>query len=500
MAKKGKRKKKGPGQAAAAAAVARSYGQGQQGPRTRHWRPRNRSGDQDISQALPQLLPRAQDNYDSVPAAHGAVRSLVRNRIGIGATPYVEGTGYKKFIAGMLTWARSRFCDFKQEETLFSLQAIVARSVSSRGSVYARYRLEESNRLRGLNMLQIQIIEDTDVDKSKDTPGFRDDDGQTIEGKVYDGRGRWTGLWVYRRPPGTDGGTQTSMLISADELVHIYEKPRPNTATGVPDGSRSLVAIRDLDACRMNELKKQEIAACHVGYRTVSEDIPLGDDDATETDDPTRITAGAFYKLNPGETVGFNNPPESPDYHNFTKTQYSAIAVDYCVPTPHVSGDYDKVNYTNYRANRIETLTEAKMWQHHVMIKFLNFVAEKYLMVEGMLNIVRTTRRRLPAEILWRFPPPMMLEPHREIPAKVTSVRAGFDTLEGVQIENNFNPEDVVASAQRTNRRADDAGVVFITDGRVPDKGGAVPVDPADDEADSGVSSTVSTNQQPLAV
>jgi lambda family phage portal protein len=439
--------------------AAREYLRGFEGAkqsrRTDGWLTQNRGPNADIKPALKWLIQRHQDLVDSDPWIKRAIDVIVSNTIGTG----IEGAplgGTKAFAAGYQDWAASLECDFYGRTNFYGLQELALRTITVRGSVVVRKRLEPSMVSQGLVPLQLQLMEPDWLDDTKDN-GY-----DIIGGKRFDEWGRWVSAFLYDTHPGETGMGRlrlTSTEVPSSELLHVFEQRRPGAYTGVPWGAAVLLRARDIGDYESAEILKQKLAACFAGFVTDAdpESTQVGDD-LTETIEP-----GLLQRLAAGQDIKFADPPKVEGYGEFMKQQLRAIAVGYGITYEALTGDLSGSNFSSSRMGWLEFARNISRWQWNMLVpQLLDPVAHWYCEMARMNCSSRTPRR-----MTWTPPRREMIQPKEEIAYLREAVQAGFMTLSEVQRSFGYVPDDLLDELAADLKGARERGLALSVDGQM---------------------------------
>ena len=431
----------------------RSFEAGKLGRRTDSWLTYSRGPNTDLKFDLLRIMARSQDLVDSDPWAYKASCVVTNNWVGDGIVGAPIGAT-KKFNDSWREWAEGVDCDWYGQHNFYGLQALVARTVAVRGSCLIRRRIYADNVQKGLNPLQLQVLEPDYLDWSKD-------DGAWIRfGKQYDPEtGKLQGYWIRRSHPGEYNWAQVSVILSdfvpADEVCHVYDVRRPNQATGVPWGVAAILKLRDVSDRDAAQLMKDKLAACFMAFVTDadSDGNPAGP--LLDTLEP-----GTIEQLPPGKGITFAEPPTAGDYVQTQKFHLLSIAQAYEITYEALTGDLSNVNFSSGRMGWMEMRRAVARWRWGIMIpQFLNPVARWFSDAAAVIGTGRVKSR-----FEWTPPVTWLVDPAKEVPAYIDAVRAGFMTLSEIQRMLGYVPEVVIQELGQDLDAARKAGLKLSTD------------------------------------
>lgn len=431
----------------------RSFEAAKQSRRTDNWFATNRGPNADLRLALQRIIARHQDLVDSDPWASKAIAVITNNWTGDGIVGAPFGAT-KKFNDGWREWSEGVDCDFYGQHNFYGLQSLIARTVAVRGSCLVRRKYDEGLLARGLNPLQLQVLEPDFLDHSKD-------DGARIRfGKQYREDGRLEGYWIRRMHPGESDWTAANItqsdFVPREEICHVYDVRRPGQATGVPFGVAALLKLRDVSDRDAAQLLKDKLAACFMAFVSDSESEAIGP--GTELLDT--LEPGVIEQLPPGKSIEFATPPGSGDYVANQKFHLLSIAVAYEITYEALTGDLGNVNFSSGRMGWMEMRRAVARWRWGIMIpQLLNPVATWYRDAAAVVGMGRATAR-----FEWTPPITWLVDPAREIPAYIDAVRAGFMSLSEIQRMLGYVPAVVIQELGEDLARARAAGLKLDVD------------------------------------
>lgn len=432
--------------------------------RTENWVTTSTGPNADIKPSLRWLISRHQDLVDNNPWCKRAIEVIVGNWIGdgiIGAPIVDAGRGRRVGEAyGQMwqRWVEGTACDFYARQNFYGLQELVGRTVATRGSVLVRRRTRAENLDLGLPPVQVQVMEPDWLDTGKDNGG------SIVGGKQYSEEGRFEGYWLLPMHPGENdfrgvrGVRYQSEFIPAADMLHIFESRRPHQYTGIPWGSAILLTARDLDDVHGAEILKQKIASCFVG-------VEYDDDpDGTDTSEPLpdKLEPGAIERLKPGKQMTFSSPPRSESYGDLTNISLHAIAAGYGISYESLTGILSEVNFSSARMGWIEFHRNVARWRWNIAVpQLLEPVHAWFNESARLVNMARSQQR-----MVWTPPRRELIDPTREIPALIKSIRGGLMTLSEVQRSLGYIPEEIAAEFKADMERIDNYGLVLDCDPR----------------------------------
>lgn len=457
-------------QARAALGVVMNYDAATTGRRASSWKASGADADA-ASARRSRIAAIARDMVRNTPLARRAEAVIAANVVGMGIIPKVDG-GTKGQAASLTAAITAHLdtvaIDADGRQTLYGLQNLAVRTIVDAGEVLIRRRFRE--RRDGLPLaLQLQVLEPDYIDTARIGPAENGNDIR--EGIEFDAIGRRVAYWLFDRHPGSvfrPVKTFASRRVSASEILHIYDQGRPGQMRGVSWFHAVAMRLQDLADGQDAQLMRQKIAACFAGFRTMD-----GADEADNGTDEigTTITPGTIRQLKPGETITFASPPGVEGYDEFTRAVLREVAAGLGITYEALSGDLSKVNFTSYKAGRIEMDLNVRQWQWLMLVPQMMEPIGRWIVEQWAIeNGVRPSRS---LRLTWTAPVRPLIDPAREIGALRDKVRAGFASRQGIIRELGGDPAQVFAEQVEDAADADEAGLKFDSDARIAAAGQA---------------------------
>lgn len=407
----------------------------------------------------------ARDMIRNTPLAKRAEMVIAANVVGMGIIPKVEG-GTKAQSESLNALIEAHLdttaIDADGRNTLYGLQNLAMRTIVDAGEVLIRRRFRE--RRDGLPLaLQLQILEPDYIDTSRTGTG---EGGNAIrEGIEFDAIGRRVAYYLFDEHPGAAWRplrNYASRRVKASEILHIYDQGRPGQMRGVSWFHAVALRLQDLADHQDAQLMRQKIAAAFAGFRTTEDG---GEDDGGLAEVGTTITPGTIRQLKPGESITFNRPPGVESYDEFTRAVLREVAAGLGITYEALSGDLSNVNFTSYKAGRIEMDLNIRQWQWLMLIPQMMMPVGRWIIEQWALEQGIRPSRGL--KLTWTAPVRPLIDPAREIGALRDKVRAGFASRQGVIRELGDDPTLIFAEQVEDAALADDAELTFDSDARI---------------------------------
>ncbi len=315
---------------------------------TQNWYATQGSADADTLIDIPTLRARSRDLIRNAPIAAGAIHTVVANAVGTGLalqpTPDITVLGWTEdqsiTWSSMVghefnLWAESINCDVTRTQNFYQMQSLVMRAALESGDCFALLPMKQ---LPGsIYKTRIQIVEADRIHTPNGADGMlavvpltntegtvtRTPNGNKIFGGVeVDAYGAPVAYCILKQHPGAIGfglsnlfeydrvpafGVQTGRR----NVIHVFDRIRPDQNRGVPYLAPVMEAIKQLDRYAEAELMAAVITAAFTIFiktdtGTQGFGQELGTPQPIQQDEIT-LGNGKVVGLAPGEDVAFPN-------------------------------------------------------------------------------------------------------------------------------------------------------------------------------------------------
>lgn len=444
----------------------RRFEAGSRGRRTSGWFAPDSSANSEVGPALSILRARSRDLVRNNAFAKSAVEVIESETIGTGIVPQIQaldGSRSKsvlKIMSVWEAWAGSTDCDADGVHDFFGIQALIMRGIAEAGEILVRRRWRLDSDLP--IPMQLQVLEADHLDACKNE--ILENGNRVIQGVEFDANGRRVAYWLFPEHPGEHSiilrTSWVSQRIEARDLLHLYRVDRAGQVRGICWGASVLLRLKDFDEYEDAQLVRQKIAACFTAF--VQDMEAPSDPKKLKEGFSDQLEPGAIEILPPGKTVTLANPPAVSGYREYASVSLHAIAAGFSVPYEALTGDLSEVNYSSGRMGRLKFQRLVDKWRWHLVIPRFCVPAFRWFLEAAELKGFRV--QGLKAS--WTPPRREMLDPTREVPAVVTSIRAGLSTLSEAIRENGYDPKDHLEEWARDAKTLDDLGLMFDSDPR----------------------------------
>lgn len=441
----------------------RKYEGASAGSRTGGWRTRGTSANAEVGPSLHLLRDRMRALVRDNPYAGKAVNILVDHTVGTGILCQLDSPSVNaknKATYSWRSWTESTDCDVDGLHDYYGLQALALRTCIEGGESLTVRRWRKPTSESPLPF-QLQVLEGDFIDTTKNR--ILENGGHLIQGVEFDKRGKRVAYWLFNQHPGEQLLSLKQSIISqrvpAEDIIHLYRVDRAGQVRGVPWGSSCIVRIKDFDDYEDALLVKAKIASMFSGF---VQDIEMPDSPAAAKEKFAQdLSSGAIEFLPPGKTITFPNPPSASDDGHGIRVLRS-IAIGFNVTYEALTGDLSNVNFNSGRMGWIEMYKHVEAMRRRVLMP--RWCAGTYRWwLQGATLAGVPTDGVLPS---WTPPKKEMVDPTREVPAKIKEIRGGLTTLSEAQRENGWQPEELFAEYSKDVQTLDKLQLTLDCDPR----------------------------------
>lgn len=423
--------------------------------------------------SLEALRSRSRDQVRRNSWAKNAVDSFTGNCVGTGIKPQSQHPDpeLRKQIQRLWT----RWTDEADADSLvdfYGLQALVCREIMEAGECLVRLRPRFPQ--DGLSVpLQIQGLEPEQL------PAWYTSiapNGNIIRAGIeFNVIGRRVAYHLLKTHPGdaTNPLLSTEIVpVPADYIRHLFNPIRFGQLRGQPWLAQVLVKLFELDMYDDAELVRKKVAAMFAGFikQNAPEDQLLGE---KSDDDGDALLAGlepgTMQKLLPGEEMQFSAPPDvGTQYETFMRVQLRSIAAGMGITYEQLTGDLTGVNYSSIRAGLLEFRRRCEQFQHQqIVFQFCRPVWAAWIQAALLSGALKADPNDSGLyDVKWVPPGWAWVDPLKDVRANVMEVRAGFKSRSDVVSEQGEDIEVVDAEIASDNKRTDELGLKYDSDGR----------------------------------
>jgi len=451
-----------------------------------------------LIQAGPALRARSRYLSRNNPYMKRAKRVFVTYAVGTGIRPIPlteDDAAKASIIENWDDWTDEADADGTAD--YYGQQAIGAGCLFDAGEFFIRRRPRRAS--DGLTVpMQLQLLESDMCPFELNGPAPGNANNVIRAGIEFNPIGKRVAYWFWRQHPGeyaVNVGQSGYTRVPADDVLHVFEVLRPGQVRGLPWVTASIVKSWLLDQYDDAELDRKKVSALIAGFikrvAAQTDEPPPGVDAETwqkvrETGRTSELVQGwepgSLITLEDGEDIVFADPKDvGNNYEAFEYRNLLAMCAGADVPYSNVTGDY-RNNFSAERARQMDWKQTLRPIQRNVFMiqmcrpTFRWFVGDGVL--SGALPIKASAFNAKPkAYTRAEWIPPAMpsLDPLKDVQADVAECRAGFASREEKALARGKKLSELDAAIQRSNKSADDYGLVLDSDPRRVTKGASAP-------------------------
>lgn len=453
--------------------LSRAYDGGAKGTPMQGWEGAGSSdANSEVEANIRTLTDRSEDLIRNNGYATNAQRIWTEGLIGEGMTGEIKAVGGKKErLVKERTelweaWAQDpRECDYHGIHDFNGLQALICDAWFSGGNTVIVRRPALDNKTAPL---RIQVIEGALIDVEK--TGTTENGGSIVNGVQFSASGRFQGIWLLDRHPGSSRIFGISLLNStsnffrAEDIIHVFSARRPGQVLGVPRLSNTILTMKDADNWEYAKLKQALVASCF-GVLVSGEDttgIDTGNPNIKEAPMIDRIEPAMIEYIGLDREVNVLNPPNSDTGNDFNKMLAHKMAAAIGVTYEDLTTDLSEVSFISGRMGRIR---QNKMLKRERKTVFIPMCLDRiYLWFEMAAIISGGMMGR--TKMQWTAPVPELTDPKSEGDALNNDVRRGFISDQDAIRARGGNPDKIIESKQEWNQRLDENAIILDSDPR----------------------------------
>ncbi len=444
---------------------------------TADWFTSRGSADADTLLDLPTLRSRSRDLNRNSPLAAGAIHTVVQNAVGTGLslqpTPDLDVLKWDeaKAIAWsslvgheFALWAESPNCDVTRTQNFYGLQSTALRGAlesgdilallpmkSIKGQVYkTRVQLIEADRLHtpggGEGMEATYLLPN-----ANGIPIQGDKTGNRIYGGVeVDASGAPVAYCILKQHPGAIGfianafqydrvpafGTATNRR----NVVHLFDRTRPDQNRGVPYLAPVLESFKQLDRYTEAEIMRAVVSSMFTvfvrtdtGEQAFPSDAPAISSTSFAQQNDISLGPGKVVGLAPGEDVTFPSPSApNPGFDPFVISILRQIGVGLQLPFEILVKHFTS-SYSAARAALLEAWKYYSSRRAFIASQFCQPIFEVWMdeavsagRIEAPGYFSDPVMRRAYLSCDWIGDAPGSIDPQKEVAASIELVTGGF--------------------------------------------------------------------------
>ena len=438
------------------------------------------------------------------PWASGAIRTFAAHSVGTGIVPnpmHPDARIKQQIEHAWLRWTDD--ADASGQQDFYGLQTLACKMLAETGECFIRLRprLPED----GIEVpLQLQLLESEQLPlaKNEDLPivppsRYGNKVRAGIEFDAIQRRVAYHFFLVHPYAGVAAMGDQTvttrvpaHRVDPAAGALHLFELLRAGQLRGQPWMTASLAKLYQLDQFDDATLSKQmNLAFFMLAVRRASNSFAgvAGEEADDEGKADLVMEPNTLQYLGQDEElqeIGGKGP--GTEYATFIKTQLHSVAAALGMTYEQLSGDLEGVTYSSIRQGVLDFRRKVEQFQHQVLVyQMCRPIWRSWMdaaVLSGALDLPGYASDPEPYRAVeWTPPPFPWVDPEAEVNAAIKEVRAGFNARADRCKEGGTDRATVDRKQAEDNASADEAGVVYDSDGRNPASGTAAT--PANDKS-----------------
>lgn len=449
-------------------AITRGFEAAQRSRRTKNWRASSASANTELAPNLEILRNRSRDLIRNDPYAARAASLIPASVVGSGISCNIamsSQVGDNELQRAWDEWANSTDCDFHGKLTFAGIQSQVMRSVFESGEGLLRIRRQGDGEVP----LSLQVLE---PDHIATQAGIIKPVGtnRVVNGVEVDKSGRVVAYHMYDEHPGSYGETSVSIRdtftpkrVLAKNIIHVFRCDRPGQLRGIPWLSPVMLKLRELNEFEDAYLVRAKISACFSAFIYDSEAPDMLAKDPNSDFELEKLAPGIIEHLPPGKDIKFAEPKGEggEQFKFFVATHLKAVASGIGVSYEALSGDFSEVNFSSARMGEQKFAENILSWQKNVLNPQLNdTVFKNFLAALGLSRGVSVSG----VKASWTAPKRAIIDPTKEIPAKIKEIRAGVTTLSDAVRQSGKDPQRHFEELASDKKALADLGLILDSD------------------------------------
>ena len=250
--------------------------------------------------------------------------------------------------------------------------------------------------------------------------------------------------------------TIASEFQPIDDFIHPFEIIRAGQVRGIPFGVAGFIKMADFSDYEDAQLIKQKTAAAFAAF------VSNAEGQGIENDTLESIEPGTIEYLNGGETIQFANPPLNGDYSEYSKKILQGIAAAYNITYEMLTTDYSNVNYTSYKAAKIDTIEGFRNLQYNMFVPQVCVPVWDWFMDACIIAGLSNTKLSCNARD-WTAPKVQMVDAVKETNANIAMISAGLTTWSEVIRESGREPDEMLEEYKTDMEKLKEHGVFFTS-------------------------------------
>ena len=308
----------------------------------------------------------------------------------------------------------------------------------------------------------------------------------TTQGIERNAWGEPTGYWVLKGHPGDNIAATDIKRIPASNVHHVALLDRIGQMRGISEFASIITRLEDIKDYEESERIAAKIAAALTAYvkKTNPEGYvgPNTDADGNPVARSISMAPGMVIdNLSVGEEIGLiASDRPNPNLITFRQGQLRAVAAGVGASYSSIARDYNGT-FSAQRQELVEQWVNYATLTDEFVGQFIQPWVATFVKVADISGAVPTPADVVPGsadDALFLAQSMPWIDPAREAAAFLALARAGFASEVEVIRKRGGNPRDVLEQIDAWRKATAEKGLVFTSNGAVPESGGAKQPDP----------------------
>jgi lambda family phage portal protein len=364
----------------------------------------------------------------------------------------LDQDGNDRVESAFRTWGKNGNCTVDGKMSWIDAQKLCIESLARDGEVFiVKHRANEFH-----DSFAIEFIEPDQVDEQKNE---RLTNGNEVRmGVELDKYKRPVAYHVLTYHPGdydytTMAKSPKHIRITADRMIHIFEKLRAGQTRGEPYLAPALASIKQLGALREASIVNARIGASKMGFFTSPHGDGFVPDDADGEMPIMEATPGTFHQLPNGvDFKAFDPQYPNNEFDVFHKSVLKGIASAMNVSYTSLSNDLEATSYSSIRQGALEERDHYRNLQRFLTDHFVRPIYEEWLssaMEIDSFGIPVRQYDKFATMAQFRGKSWSWVDPQKEMNAAIMGLKNGVLSLQDVASNYGKDVEELMAQISR---------------------------------------------------
>lgn len=260
-------------------------------------------------------------------------------------------------------------------------------------------------------------------------------------------------------PTSINTSNQNHVLIDAKDIIHVFERLRPNQTRGVPTFSSCILPAYQVDDLSKATVAKA-LAATAVSWLITQQagisQVPIAVPTMGGTRDKEDPEKKLYFKanssnvqyLNKGEDIKFFQPDGVGEgLGKLMEFELSKIAAALDIPYYQLTGDASGLNFSSIRALLI--MLRTRIDYLHTVVTIPQGLTPLTIRFKALAELQFAVKDAIPS---YQMPRTYGVDDLKDAQADLLEIQSGFATLQSKLAERNMTIEQIVADREKAER------------------------------------------------